>query len=84
MHPARRSDRHGFPLGRLAHTRAGSARVSRSGHRTSRSVGHILADVTGLLVGVDVSSHRESVVLEVPRGATLMAYTDGLVERPGR
>jgi PAS domain S-box-containing protein len=44
----------------------------------------ILADVTGLLVGVDVSSHRESVVLEVPRGATLLAYTDGLIERPGR
>jgi PAS domain S-box-containing protein len=44
----------------------------------------ILADVTGLLVGVDVSRHRESVVLEVPRGATLMAYTDGLIERPGR
>ncbi|MFL6094226.1 MAG: SpoIIE family protein phosphatase [Blastococcus sp.] len=44
----------------------------------------ILAEVTGLLVGVDVSSHRESVVLEVPRGATLVAYTDGLVERTDR
>jgi hypothetical protein len=44
----------------------------------------ILAEVTGLLVGVDVSSHRESVVLEVPRGSTLLAYTDGLIERPGR
>src|SRR3954452_19856495 len=43
----------------------------------------ILADVTGMLVGVDVSSHRESVVLEVPPGSTLLAYTDGLVERPG-
>jgi serine phosphatase RsbU (regulator of sigma subunit) len=44
----------------------------------------ILAEVTGLLVGVDVTSRRESVVLEVPRGSTLLAYTDGLVERPGR
>jgi PAS domain S-box-containing protein len=43
----------------------------------------ILAEVTGLLVGVDVCSHRESVVLEVPRGSTLLAYTDGLIERPG-
>ncbi|WP_245160967.1 SpoIIE family protein phosphatase [Blastococcus sp. CT_GayMR16] len=44
----------------------------------------ILAEVTGMLVGVDVSSHRETVVLEVPRGSTLVAYTDGLIERPGR
>jgi serine phosphatase RsbU (regulator of sigma subunit) len=36
-----------------------------------------------MLVGVDVSSRRESVVLEVPRGSTLLAYTDGLIERPG-
>src|SRR3954452_25524872 len=43
----------------------------------------VLAGVTGMLVGVDVSSHRESVVLEVPPGSTLLAYTDGLVERPG-
>jgi serine phosphatase RsbU (regulator of sigma subunit) len=44
----------------------------------------ILAEVTGLLVGVDASSHRETVVLDVPRGSTLIAYTDGLIERPGR
>jgi PAS domain S-box-containing protein len=43
----------------------------------------ILSEVTGMLVGVDVSSHRDSVVLEVPRGSTLVAYTDGLIERPG-
>jgi serine phosphatase RsbU (regulator of sigma subunit) len=35
-------------------------------------------------VGVDGTSHRESVVLRVPRGSTLIAYTDGLIERPGR
>ena len=44
----------------------------------------ILAEVTGLLVGVDASSHRETVVLDVPRGSTLIAYTDGLIERPGQ
>jgi len=44
----------------------------------------ILSEVTGLLVGVDVSSQRESVVLRVPRGSTLLAYTDGLIERPGQ
>jgi serine phosphatase RsbU (regulator of sigma subunit) len=43
----------------------------------------ILAEVTGMLVGVDVSSRRDSVVLSVPRGSTLVAYTDGLIERPG-
>jgi PAS domain S-box-containing protein len=44
----------------------------------------ILAEVTGLLVGVDASSHRETVVLDIPRGSTLIAYTDGLIERPGQ
>jgi serine phosphatase RsbU (regulator of sigma subunit) len=44
----------------------------------------ILAEVTGMLVGVDAATKRESVVLDVPRGSTLIAYTDGLIERPGR
>jgi len=44
----------------------------------------ILSEVTGLLVGVDVAVDRKSVVLEVPTGTTLMAYTDGLIERPGQ
>jgi PAS domain S-box-containing protein len=63
--------------------------VANAGHppmllrRPDGSV-QILSEVTGLLVGVDVSSHRESVVLRVPTGSTLMAYTDGLIERPGR
>jgi serine phosphatase RsbU (regulator of sigma subunit) len=38
---------------------------------------------TGLLVGVDEATHRETVVLDVPHGSTLVAYTDGLIERPG-
>jgi PAS domain S-box-containing protein len=42
-----------------------------------------LDDVTGLLVGVDAAAHRQTLVLEVPPGTTLIAYTDGLIERPG-
>jgi serine phosphatase RsbU (regulator of sigma subunit) len=44
----------------------------------------VLTEITGMLVGVDASTHRASVVLEVPRGSTLIAYTDGLIERPGQ
>jgi PAS domain S-box-containing protein len=39
--------------------------------------------VTGLLVGVDHSTHRQTLSLDVPSGSTLIAYTDGLIERPG-
>jgi serine phosphatase RsbU (regulator of sigma subunit) len=39
--------------------------------------------VTGLLVGVDEGTHRETLTVDVPRGSTVLAYTDGLVERPG-
>jgi hypothetical protein len=42
-----------------------------------------LDGVTGLLVGVDATHHRDSVVEEVPAGTTLIAYTDGLIEQPG-
>ncbi|MGZ4572598.1 MAG: SpoIIE family protein phosphatase [Blastococcus sp.] len=43
----------------------------------------VLDEVTGLLVGVDDATHRETLVLDVPGGWTLIAYTDGLIERPG-
>jgi PAS domain S-box-containing protein len=43
----------------------------------------VLDGITGLLVGVDTESRRETVVVEVPSGSTLVAYTDGLIERPG-
>ena len=39
--------------------------------------------VTGLLVGVDATAHRETLTIEVPSGSTLIGYTDGLIERPG-
>jgi len=34
-------------------------------------------------VGIGVSSSRSQTTVELPRGATLYLYTDGLVERPG-
>ena len=36
-----------------------------------------------LMLGVDPTSTRGETVVEVPRGATVLLYTDGLVERPG-
>jgi PAS domain S-box-containing protein len=43
-----------------------------------------LDGVTGLLVGVDAGTRRTSLAVEVPVGTTLIAYTDGLIERPGQ
>jgi serine phosphatase RsbU (regulator of sigma subunit) len=39
--------------------------------------------VTGLLIGVDAQHRRTSLTVELPVGSTLIAYTDGLIERPG-
>ena len=63
--------------------------VANAGHppvllRSPGGAVRILGEATGLLVGVDHSTHRETLVLDVPRGSTLIAYTDGLIERPGR
>jgi serine phosphatase RsbU (regulator of sigma subunit) len=44
----------------------------------------VLAEITGMLVGVDASTSRTTVSLDVPAGSTLLAYTDGLIERPGQ
>jgi PAS domain S-box-containing protein len=43
----------------------------------------LLDGITGMLLGVDADASRPSVGLDVPAGSTLLAYTDGLVERPG-
>jgi hypothetical protein len=51
--------------------------------RTADGQVQLLDGVTGLLIGVDGSLPRSSTAIDVPRGATLLAYTDGLVERPG-
>jgi serine phosphatase RsbU (regulator of sigma subunit) len=44
----------------------------------------LLDGVTGLLIGVDVEYRRASRSIDVPTGSTLIAYTDGLIERPGQ
>ena len=43
----------------------------------------LLDGVTGLLIGVDGSLPRRTTSIDLPRDATLLAYTDGLIERPG-
>ena len=40
--------------------------------------------VTGLLVGVDATASRDMTTIEIPVGTTLVAYTDGLIERAGQ
>ena len=42
-----------------------------------------LDGVTGMLVGVDPYTRRTSRTVELPSGTMLLAYTDGLIERPG-
>ncbi|WP_198588307.1 GAF domain-containing SpoIIE family protein phosphatase [Geodermatophilus chilensis] len=51
--------------------------------RTADGDVQLLDGVTGLLIGVDGSRPRRSTTIDLPRGATLLAYTDGLIERPG-
>jgi PAS domain S-box-containing protein len=43
----------------------------------------MLDGVTGLLIGVDAQHRRASRSIELPSRSTLIAYTDGLIERPG-
>jgi phosphoserine phosphatase RsbU/P len=43
-----------------------------------------LADVmTGLMIGVAPGARRQTTIVQVPPGALLCFYTDGLIERPG-
>jgi Stage II sporulation protein E (SpoIIE)/GAF domain len=44
----------------------------------------LIDGATGMLVGVDASTRRTTRVVELPSGSTLVAYTDGLIERPGQ
>jgi PAS domain S-box-containing protein len=62
--------------------------VANAGHppmllRSPDGPVRVLSEITGMLVGVDAGTQRDTVVLEVPPGSTLIAYTDGLIERPG-
>ncbi|SDO02781.1 SpoIIE family protein phosphatase [Geodermatophilus sp. DSM 45219] len=51
--------------------------------RTPDGAVQLLDGVTGLLIGVDDSLPRTSTSIDLPPGTTLVAYTDGLIERPG-
>ena len=51
--------------------------------RTADGGVQLLVGVTGLLIGVDGSLPRRTTSIDLPRDATLLAYTDGLIERPG-
>jgi PAS domain S-box-containing protein len=62
--------------------------VANAGHpplllREPSGAVRLVDGATGLLVGVDAATHRETLTFDVPRGSTLIAYTDGLIERPG-
>ncbi|MGY1811300.1 SpoIIE family protein phosphatase [Blastococcus sp. SYSU D00820] len=62
--------------------------VASAGHppllvRTPDGAVEVLDRATGLVVGVDDGARRDPVVLDLPAGSTLLAYTDGLIERPG-
>jgi PAS domain S-box-containing protein len=63
--------------------------VANAGHpplllRAPSGAVRLVDGVTGLLVGVDAGAHRETLTFDVPAGSTLVAYTDGLIERPGK
>jgi serine phosphatase RsbU (regulator of sigma subunit) len=62
--------------------------VANAGHppllvRYADGTVELCDDVSGLLVGVDGKTERPTVSAEIPAGTTLLAYTDGLIERPG-
>src|SRR5687768_1433247 len=62
--------------------------VANAGHpplllRHASGAVQLVDGVTGLLVGVDATAHRQTLSLDVPSGSTLIGYTDGLIERPG-
>jgi PAS domain S-box-containing protein len=44
---------------------------------------HLLDEVHGLILGVEPATVRASTTVWAPRGSTLVAYTDGLIERSG-
>nr|WP_246324234.1 GAF domain-containing SpoIIE family protein phosphatase [Petropleomorpha daqingensis] len=88
---------HVAPMATLVYARAVPPRdpggpwrlqVANAGHppllvRYADGTVELCDDVTGLLVGVDSDTVRPTVTAEIPAGTTLLAYTDGLIERPG-
>ncbi|MGX5656563.1 SpoIIE family protein phosphatase [Geodermatophilus nigrescens] len=86
------------PMATLAYVRAlppaepggtWTAQVASAGHpplllRSPDGDVRPVDGASGMLVGVDVEAHRVVHTVELPAGATLLGYTDGLVETPGR
>ncbi|MEU9474499.1 SpoIIE family protein phosphatase [Streptomyces sp. NPDC048191] len=78
-------------LARLTRTDAGHRQLSwtNAGHPppllvTRDGLAHYLTDGHGLLLGTGVHSPRTDATVLLPPGCTLLLYTDGLVEAPGR
>jgi PAS domain S-box-containing protein len=62
--------------------------VANAGHpplllREPSGAVRVVDGVTGLVVGVDAAAQRSTLTVDVAAGATLIGYTDGLIERPG-
>jgi PAS domain S-box-containing protein len=88
---------HVAPLATMAYARAvrpaaggGPWRLTlaNAGHpplalRSPDGTVRLLDGITGLLVGVREGAHRASTAVDVVPGSTLVAFTDGLIERPG-
>ncbi|MFF9275238.1 SpoIIE family protein phosphatase [Streptomyces griseosporeus] len=75
---------------RMTHTDAGRCELSwtNAGHPppllVSRDgMAHYLTDGHGVLLGIAPEQVRPDATAELPPGATLVLYTDGLIESPG-
>ncbi|WP_116246554.1 SpoIIE family protein phosphatase [Nocardiopsis sp. FIRDI 009] len=68
-------------------TVSGQVRMARAGHPepllSGPDGGRVLESPDGLLLGIDPDAEYPETEFELPTGATLALYTDGLVEAPG-
>ncbi|WP_376732728.1 SpoIIE family protein phosphatase [Streptomyces broussonetiae] len=51
---------------------------------TQEGLAHYLSDGHGVLLGTGTDQSRPDAVASLPPGSTLLLYTDGLIEAPGR
>ncbi|MEU1595311.1 SpoIIE family protein phosphatase [Streptomyces sp. NPDC005708] len=51
---------------------------------THEGLAHYLTDGHGILLGIAPDQVRPDATVQLPPGATLLLYTDGLIESPGR
>ncbi len=74
---------------KIEHFEAGSlatvlyAKISRAPHRMRVSSAGPLSLPVDLPVGIGAKQRRRTTVVDLPRGSTLLTYTDGLIERRG-